>query len=391
MSANQETVLKTGKFEWDNKAVLKTFNQAADLFVKKVGGSVQIWAASRDWFLHEYGRDSFVSLPGILLTRKKFKEAKQVFERFAKFQKNGIIPNIIQKECAEYNSVDASLWFVHAMKKYHEYTNDSEFVKKMLPTMKSVIDSYKKGTFYKRCGKRQNIWMDDDGFLVSPAQATWMDADCFGKAEPITPRNGKAVEINVLWYEALKFLSNFDNNHVYLTENIRASFSKKFWNKSQRCLMDVVDGDPYGWSVRPNMIFAVNDDLLSKMRQKQVLKKVEEELLTPGGLRTLSPKDHRYIGTYDTSLPIEEKDKAYHQGTAWPWLMGGYCDALAKLGREKEIKEVLTPLVRFCLESPYKSLPEVFSGNSPYEPGGTTSQAWSVAEVLRILVENKIV
>jgi glycogen debranching enzyme len=140
------------------------------------------------------------------------------------------------------------------------------------------------------------------------------------------------------------------------------------------------------------MIFAVCfDDLLSKMRQKQVVKRVDADLLTPGGLRTLSPKYPDYKGNYNTHLPIEEKDKAYHQGTVWPWLIGPYCDALVKVGREKEIKKVLTPLVRFCLESPYKSLPEVFSGDPPYEPGGTTSQAWSVAEVLRILVEHKII
>jgi predicted glycogen debranching enzyme len=391
MGANQETRLKTSEFDWEKYPVLKTFKNATKMFVKNVNGEIQIWAASRDWFLHEYGRDTFISLTGLLLVNKRFKEAKKVFKRFAKFERNGLIPNRIQGSIIEYNSADAPMWFIQALKKYLDYTNDLEFARDMLPFMRRIIGSYKHGTSYERYGKELVIKMDKDGLVISPEQGTWMDADAFGKTKPITPRNGKAVEINALWYDNLRFLSKLDKDYIPLALKVKKSFNKKFWNKKENCLYDVIEGDSNGKAIRPNMIFAVCSDLLSKNRQKLVVRKVEKELLTSGGLRTLSPKNPYYIGTYDTHLPFEQKDLAYHQGTAWPWLMGAFCDALAKVGKGKNIKKTIGPLVRFCLESKYKSLPEVFSGDYPFEPGGTTSQAWSNAEVLRVIVENRIV
>jgi len=391
MAANQETILKIDEFSWDKYPVLDTLRNAANMFVKNANGEVQIWAASRDWFMHEYGRDTFISLPGLLLVNGRFDEAKSIFRRFAKLENNGLIPNTIQNNNVEYNSADASMWFFQALKSYLKYTSDVEFIRDMLPVVRRIVGSYKHGTSYERYGRELKIRMDEDGLIISPEQGTWMDADCFGKCKPITPRNGKVVEINALWYDNLRFLSILDKDYVSLADQVKKSFNKKFWNKSQKCLYDVIEGDPHGNAIRPNMLFAVCSDLLSKVKQKAVVKKVTEELLTPGGLRTLSPKDSYYIGTYDTSLPVEQKDLAYHQGTAWPWLMGAYCDALVKVGKEKNIKKTVGPLVRFCLESKYKSLPEVFSGDSPHEPGGTTSQAWSVAEILRVIVENKVV
>jgi predicted glycogen debranching enzyme len=391
MAANQETRLKTEEFDWEKYPVLETFRSAADMFVKNVDGHVEIWAASRDWFMHEYGRDTFISLPGLLLVNGRFEEAKQVFRRFASFEKNGLVPNTIQNGKIEYNSADASMWFIRALEKYFDYTNDSEFVNDMLPVIRRIVGSYKHGTYYERYGKTLEIKMDDDCLIISPEQGTWMDADCFGKTRCITPRNGKAVEVNALWYGNIRFLSKFDGDYASLADKVKKSFNKKFWNKDEKALFDVIEGDPHSGAIRPNMLFAVLTDLLSKSRQAQVFKSVEKDLLTPGGLRTLSPRDSHYKGTYDTSLPFEQKDLAYHQGTAWPWLIGAYCDVLAKVGKGKNIKKSIGPLVRFCLESPYKSLPEVFSGNPPYEPGGTTSQAWSVAEVLRVLAEHKIV
>jgi len=169
-------------------------------------------------------------------------------------------------------------------------------------------------------------------------------------------------------------------------------------------LFDVVDGDPHKGAIRPNMVFAVShcEDLLAEDRQRGVLDSIKNDLLTPGGLRTLSPRDSNYRGDYDTYSPIEQKDLAYHQGTIWPWLIGPYSDAFARIQRHEvayarpeesiklEICKVIAPLVRFCIESPYKSLPELFSGNPPYYPGGTSSQAWSVAEVFRVLKEYRI-
>lgn len=391
MAANQETRLKTEDLNWKKYPVLETFKSAASTFVKRVENEVQIWAASRDWFMEEWGRDTFVSLPGILLTSRRFDDAKRVFWRFAKLEKKGLIPNRIG-ENIEYNTADAAMWFIQAVKSYLKYTGDSKFVDDMLPVMRRIIGAYKNGAYYVKNGEKQRIWMDEDGLIMSPAQATWMDADCFGKSQPVTPRNGKAVEINALWYDNLRFLSKLDNDYGPLADSVKKSFNKKFWNRSEKCLYDVIEGDEHGRAVRPNMIFVVSHagDLISMARQKQIVKKVKKELLTPGGLRTLSPKDSCYKGTYDTYLPVEQKDLAYHQGTAWPWLMGAYCDALAKVGKVEEIPKAIGPLARFCLESPFKSLPEVFSGDPPYEPGGTTSQAWSVAEVLRILFEHKV-
>jgi glycogen debranching enzyme len=239
-----------------------------------------------------------------------------------------------------------------------------------------------------------------------------MDADLSGNGLSIvTPRNGKAVEINALWYSNLRFVSSllssvqdFSKAKEYnqIADRVRISFNSKFWNSSEEALFDVIEGDNHGGAIRPNMLFAISigGDLVSPIKQAAIFRSAKKDLLTPGGLRTLSPRDSYYQGTYDTNLPMDQKDRAYHQGTAWPWLMGAYCDSLAIVRRHQgksegairlEIIQALYLLVRFCLESPYKSLPEVFSGDAPYEPGGTTSQAWSVAEVLRILDQYNLV
>jgi len=389
-----------------NEEVLTTFKDAADTFVKHTNDTVEIWAASRDWFLEEWGRDTFIALPGLLLAVKRYDEAKEVFRHFAEYEKNGIIPNRIQKDEILYNTVDGSLLFIYALKKYLDATGDREFVDSLLPTVRSIISHYQKGTSYERSGKTYDIGMDqEDGLILSPPQATWMDADPSGKgAMIVTPRNGKAVEINALWYFCLLTVGAWDHNQewIELAGRVKESFNEKFWNGDEHCLFDVIDGDPHSAALRPNQLFAISHgfDLLSPEHQEQVLEAVTKDLLTPGGLRTLSPRDSHYRGSYDTSAPMYEKDWAYHQGTVWPWLSGPYCDALVIVrknqGKRKgeikaELEKILSPLVRFCLESEFKSLPEVFSGDSPHEPGGTTSQAWSIAEVLRVMVEYGII
>ena len=394
-------------------SILEVFNAAADTFVKQVDGEIQLWAASRDWFLEPWGRDTFIALPGILLIRRRFHEAKSIIRNFASFERNGLIPNRIRPTLIEYNTVDASMWFFQAIKAYYKYTHDFDLVQEVYPVLKNIITHYIQGTTYIRYGRKNIIRMDPDDCLIkSPPQATWMDADPLGTGQPITPRNGKVVEINALWYANLQFFLEISNKlqrdqqmHAKITliaEKARDSFNRKFWNSHEEALYDVIEGDPHKGALRPNMIFAVShgDDLLNVTRQIKVVNSAWNDLLTPGGLRTLSPRDSQYQGDYDTYLPPEQKDIAYHQGTVWPWLIGSYCDALARVqtykGKEtKEINQtlarILSPLIRFCMESPFKSLPEVFSGNPPYLPGGTTSQAWSVAEVLRILVEYKII
>lgn len=415
MVGNQPTRLVYGEDDdsfWEKYPVLETFMHAADSFVKHVGGDVQIWAANRDWFLEEWGRDTFISFTGILLVTKRFDEAKQVVRDFATYEKNGLIPNRIKKNTIEYNSVGAPLWFIQAMKSYWKYTGDCNFVTEMLPVLRRIIDAYKHGTSYERFGKKQTIKMDEnDALIVSPPQATWMDADPSGTGKTIvTPRNGKAVEINALWYDNMRFLATLERqeknllkakDYDSLADDIKKSFNSKFWNWSENAFLDVIEGDPHGGAIRPNMVLAVSHggDLLPQNRQTGVVESAKRDLLTPGGLRTLSPRDSQYRGIYDTYLPANKKDLAYHQGTAWPWLIGPYCDALASVrlyqgesttSIRDEITRNIGPLVRFRVESPYKSLPEVFSGDPPYTPGGTTSQAWSVAEVLRILEKHNI-
>ena len=416
MVGNQPTRLVYGKDDdsfWEKYPVLETFMRAADSFVKHVSGTVQIWAANRDWFLEEWGRDTFISFPGILLVTRRFDDAKQVVRDFASYEKNGLIPNRIKKNTVEYNSVGAPLWFIQALKSYWQYTGDLNFVTEMLPVLRRIMDAYRNGTSFERFGKEQTIKMDEnDALIVSPPQATWMDADPSGAGRTIvTPRNGKAVEINALWYDNMRFLATLERQEKNLlkakdydsiADDIKKSFNSKFWNWSENALLDVIEGDTHGGAIRPNMVLAVSHggDLLSENRQTGVVESAKKDLLTPGGLRTLSPRDSQYRGIYDTYLPANKKDLTYHQGTAWPWLIGPYCDALVSVRQHQgesassirdEIARNIGPLVRFCVESPYKSLPELFSGNPPYEPGGTTSQAWSVAEVLRILEKYNII
>jgi predicted glycogen debranching enzyme len=416
VTANQSATLRcfSEEYVWDDAKILEMFTQAASTFVKTIDGWTQIWAASRDWFLEEWGRDTFIALPGILLATGRFEEAQSVLRHFAQYMESGLVLNRIHDGEMQFNTVDGSMWYIQALKKYNEYTDDWVFVEEMLPSVMDIIEAYRKGTTYQRNGIF-SITMDSDGLIISPPQATWMDADPSGKGDEIvTPRNGKAVEINALWYANLVWVgeamchtgcrrrSTAFGGLNKLAMNVKKSFKKKFWNEEEQYLFDVIEGDPHSGALRPNQIIAVSHggDLLTKKQKKLVFDAVTQDLLTPGGLRTLSPRDSHYRGTYDTFAPMSEKDCAYHQGTVWPWLFGPYCDALAIIRKSQNIKSVaikkeltvlLTPLVRFCIESEFKSLPEVFSGDVPHEPGGTTSQAWSIAEVLRIICEQKLV
>ncbi|HUB93209.1 MAG TPA: amylo-alpha-1,6-glucosidase [Verrucomicrobiae bacterium] len=410
MAANQSTLLdnSAGPLTFlGDPTTLAVLEAAAKTFVKANGQAVEIWAASRDWFLEEWGRDTFIALPGLLLTAGRYEEARLIFLRFAEREQHGLIPNVIHADQTLYNTVDASLWFIHALKAYVQMTQDWSFAIQLLPMLRHITSGYIGGTGYQRGGTWYVVGVDpEDGLVVSPPQATWMDADPSGNGSSIvTPRNGKCVEINALWYGALRFVSRVEKQAAgtsdsepieALADRVQRAFRKKFWNKSNACLYDVIEGDPHGSAIRPNQVIAIShgDDLIRPEEQRAILAVVERELLTPGGLRTLSPRDASYHGQYDTTAPMAVKDFAYHQGTVWPWLIGPYTDALQIVGRARDLSEstihhevgrVIAPLVRFCLRSEFKSLPEVFSGDPPYEPGGTTSQAWSIAEVLRVL------
>jgi predicted glycogen debranching enzyme len=346
MSANQPTRLVGNLSDdsfWKEYPVLETFFSAAKAFIRHDENTVKTWAASRDWFMEEWGRDTFISLPGLLLVPKRFDEAKEnIRQQFARHIKRGLIPNRIPGGVAYYNTVDASMWFIQAIKAYYEYSGDLTFVFEMLGSISEVIEYYKNGTSYFLYGKDQIIKMDaEDSLIISPVQATWMDADIsFNGTGVITPRNGKVVEINALWYSNLRFIAALERHfgridkaleHDLIADKVKVSFNSKFWNYRENALRDCIEGDSHGDAIRPNMLFAISHggDLLPTERKISVFEYARKDLLTPGGLRTLSSRDSQYIGIYNTYLPIHEKDRAYHQGTVWPWLMGTYCDSLA--------------------------------------------------------------
>jgi len=304
----------------------------------------------------------------------------------------------------------------------------------MAPVVRRIMEKYRTGTGYRRYNRFNRIYMDSDGLVVTPAQSTWMDADPDGLDRPVTPRNGKAVEINALWYANLRYLADLERRLGRqedaatcdaLADRVRGSFNRRFWFQpapGSGALRDVVDGDPHGDDIRPNMLVAISvgEDLLSAERQQAVVLTATRELLTPYGMRTLSCRSPRYCERYDTSQPPIVKDQAYHQGTAWPWLLGPYADALVSVRRQQgwpeariqaELRALLQPLLEYMVAHPQGTIPEVFDGGRPMQAlqrfsindpaglaaalaapsdqqaGGTRSQAWSVAEVLRMAVQ----
>ena len=418
MAANQSTELAPfgSPFRWDSGGIRGCLSEAGRKFLElRDDGTPEIWAASRDWFLEPWGRDTFIALPGLLLATGEFAQAASIFRDFAGRITGGLIPNRIRGGTAEYNTADASMWYLWALRRYVRCSGNHDLLIELMPAVEAIITRSRDGTAFDRGGQRHPVYMDEDGLIVSPPQATWMDADPSGEGhEVVTPRNGKAVEINALWYTHLRWLAGLDSggargfmrvaagtvpkdfvafNWARLGDRVQASFNARFWDGTSGRLSDVVDGDPDGRAMRPNQLVAVShgSDLLSPNRQRSVVDAVTRELLTPGGLRTLSPGHPNYRGVYVTEAPMSEKDYAYHQGTVWPWLMGPYGDAVMKLGGQgDDLRDLLTPLARFATESEYRSLPEVFSGDPPHDPGGTRSQAWSVSEVLRLIVDYEL-
>ncbi|MDD5505777.1 MAG: 4-alpha-glucanotransferase, partial [Candidatus Omnitrophica bacterium] len=438
---------KEGKGIWEDEeaiaCIMPTLYAAADSFVKSFNGVPQIWAASRDWFFEQWGRDTFISYTGCLLLQKWLHpEAKALLESFSRLERAGLIPNrIIDPLNPEYNTVDGSMWFVYIMThKYLDYTGDTETIKRMLPVIRRVMLGYYNGTgYYDRNGQWQGIYADkEDGLIISPAQSTWMDA-VPEQTAPVTPRNGKCVEIQGLWYANLRWLAeatekfnlqpeNNEPDWKKLAETVKNNFRSKFWNSNlknpgesderENCLFDVIgpDGTPYsaqhGAALRPNQLIALSvaPDLLPIEAQALVLNACQNDLNTPYGPRTLSPRDSNYHPHYDTYCQprpdssdfSKHKDFAYHQGTSWPWLIGPEIDLLVRVKRWQGVTEAkIKEEVRFRTEKlllrlfTHGSIDEVFNGGEPGSaasqyPGGTSSQAWSVAELLRILYEYRV-
>jgi predicted glycogen debranching enzyme len=340
--------------------------------------------AGYPWFA-DWGRDTMISLPGLLLVTGRFKQAAEVLTVFAQYVSQGMIPNRFDDYTNEpsYNTVDASLWFIHAAFEYARFSGDAKTFDKVLrPACRQILDGYRNGT-------RFGIKMDVADCLITQGdihtQLTWMDAKCNGIA--FTPRQGKPVEINALWYNALVLMGEKD-----LAAEVADSFKKAFWISPFRGLADVVEGTRRDASIRPNQIFAVSlpNSPLTADQQSAVVEVVRRELLTPVGLRTLSRNDPNYKARYNG--PQMQRDAAYHNGTVWPWLMGAFLEAYLKVNQRSEpalnqAREWLHPLVHhMCDQGAIGQISEIFEGDEPHRPVGCPAQAWSVAEVLRLAV-----
>lgn len=354
--------------------------------------------AGYPWFA-DWGRDAFVALPGLLLATGRFAQAREVFRTFCEHLSGGMIPNRFDdySSTAHYNSIDASLWFIIAAERYMAATGDRGFWHEVLmPTANAILTAYRNGT-------RFDIHADADGLLTggSPAtQLTWMDVK-LGE-EAITPRHGKAVEVNALWYCAHRILAErcegidpgLAKHYAHLAELVGPAFVRAFWNQPQGCLYDCISEAGPDATIRPNQIFAVSLPYspLLPQQQAQVVRTVSRHLLTPLGLRSLSPSDSRYRRRYGGSW--ESRDRAYHQGMVWAWLIGPYVEALLKVEADqaKAVEEARRCLHAFDAhlhEAGVGSISEIFDGDAPHHPRGCIAQAWSVAEVLRakLLVE----
>jgi predicted glycogen debranching enzyme len=378
----------------------KTFRKlclAADQFViqrQMHSVATSTILAGYPWFM-DWGRDTFIALPGLLLTTERYEEAASALTTFAAAAEDGIIPNRFDDydDRPHYNSIDASMWFVNAAFEYIKASGDENlFCSKLLPVIRWIIDCYRQGTKF-------GIHADADGLITggnAETQLTWMDAKCNG--EVFTPRYGKAVEINALWYNALCRLANYfkekDSNaalqYTRLADEVSASFGRVFWNEAKQCLYDCVLPDgTIDASIRPNQIFTVSLPFspLSITQQKAVVEAVRNYLLTPYGLRTLDTQDVRYRGKY--TGPQFERDRAYHQGTVWPWLIGAFIEAHLRVNdfgkkSRKEAAVYLRPLLEHLIKDGcIGSISEVFDGDPPHHPGGCFAQAWSIAEVMR--------
>ncbi len=369
---------------------------AADQFIVSRGAGKTI-IAGYPWF-SDWGRDTMIALNGLTLATNRAEVARSVLLEFSGHISEGMLPNRFPDagDEAEYNTVDATLWYFEAVRAFAEKTGDYEFIEENLyGKLVEIIVWHLKGT-------RFNIHVDTDGLLYAGEeglQLTWMDAKY--NDEVFTPRIGKPVEIQALWYNALCIMADFaekfgdeDGAAQYRStaDIAKESFNKVFWNEAEECLFDVVKNGDKDASVRPNQIFAVSlpNTMLSIGTARKIVEKVETELLTPFGLRSLSPNDEKYRPIY-TGSPFE-RDSAYHQGTVWGWLIGAFVDAYRKVHpnghkTDARIAEILEGFKTHLSEAGIGQISEIFDGNSPHSPRGCFAQAWSVAEVLRVLKE----
>jgi predicted glycogen debranching enzyme len=346
--------------------------------------------AGYHWFT-DWGRDSMISLEGLTLLTGRDAEASYILRTFLSHVRDGLIPNFFPDRSTEgvYHTADATLWFFHALSRYIAYTGDRATLRTHLPVLKEIIAHHQRGT-------RFGIGVDsEDGLLKQGAagyQLTWMDAKVGDWV--VTPRRGKAVEINALWYNALRLMetwlqeANEDASEIRAAAELaQTSFNKRFWCPAQQGLFDVVDGENGDDSAcRPNQIFAISlpHPILAPEKWKEVLHTVQNRLLTPFGLRSLAPGHPDYKPQYYGDL--RSRDAAYHQGTVWAWLIGPFVDAWLRVHPDchDQCRQFIVGFQSHLNEACIGTISEVFDAEAPYLPRGCASQAWSVAEVLRV-------
>ena len=363
------------------------------------GENLKTVIAGYHWFT-DWGRDTMISLPGLCLSTGRMDDARKILDAFAKSVSMGMLPNRFQDhdETPQYNNVDGTLWFFIAVYKYYQASADKDFVlKEILPVLADIIDWHYKGTRY-------NIKASEDGLLFAGEtgqQLTWMDAKIADWV--VTPRMGKPVEVQALWYNALRIYSELlhvDNQlesaaqYAAKAAQAKVSFKKLFWYEGGNYLYDVIDkNNTPDASLRPNQLFAISLPfaLLEEKEAKAVLKVVEDRLYTHVGLRTLPTSDLRFVGVYEGS--VMKRDSSYHQGTVWSWLLGAYVDALIKIKGIKgktQAREVIAEFAYTLDEACIGSVSEIFDADAPNHPKGCIAQAWGVAELLRVIKDYKL-
>jgi predicted glycogen debranching enzyme len=362
---------------------------AGQQFIEKRGGKTSIIAGFH-WF-GSRGRDTFISLPGLALARHKLALYRDVLDTQVSRMKEGLFPDTGNENNPSYNSVDAQLWFFWTLQQYFDQKG-TDCWERYGAAAKSVLSAFKDGTVF-------NIKMRENGLIYASANGkplTWMDAVVDGV--PVTPRAGYAVEINALWYNAVCFSLEMakeakDKKYIAqyscLPELIKKSFLELFWDEKAGYLADYVNDDEgKNLFVRPNMVIAVSlpFSMLDKEQMKKILDVVDKDLVTPRGLRTLSPRNKFYKGIYQGNQ--EDRDSAYHQGTVWPWLLGPFCEGWLKVYGQQgvaKVKKLIYELEEVMGEAGISTISEIHDGDPPHAPKGAISQAWSIGEVLRII------
>lgn len=356
-----------------------------------IRGSQHLHIKAGYYWFGEWGRDTCIALPGLTLLNGNHAAFLEITGNLLKDMQNGLIPNTGSGPHAQYNAADVSLWFIHALQQYDHFSAGATNLWEVYgPSLRHILENYLHGT-------SSGIGVQEDGLLAAEQDGqalTWMDAVYNGI--PMTQRAGKPVELNALWYNAVCFclqLAHTAEDRDFLAawapyaEKVRHAFLHAFWDEEKQYLADCVHGDTRDWSVRPNQVLAVSLPYspVPGYVGKAIMDKVRNELLTPRGLRTLSPQDPRYCGHYGGDQ--YQRDAAYHQGTVWPWLLGHFTEASCKVyGKDAlpQLREIYAGMENTMQEYCMQTIPEVFDGDPPYKPGGAVAQAWSVAELLRM-------